>query len=237
MAYRKKIILSLILVVLASLISYGVEAYQGMSRLNDKVIRLHVIANSNTFEDQQLKLKVRNNIIDNFNDEFQLISSKDKSQEKIISKINEIRDEASDIIKADGYNYDVNVYYGNYNFPRKQYDDIVLPQGSYDALRIEIGKAEGDNWWCVMFPPLCFLDFGNTESSEPVFDIDTERKLEEVLTKEEIEAIKTKRGLEDIKLKSKIFEFIEKGKVENTGVYAENKDKIYASSSNRINDR
>lgn len=237
MAYKRKIILSLIFVILASLISYGVEAYQSMSKLNSKVIRLHVIANSNTFEDQELKYKVRDNIIDNFNSEFQLISSKEESQEKIINKINEIRDQALDIIRAEGYDYDVNVYYGNYNFPRKQYDDIVLPQGPYDAVRIEIGKAEGNNWWCVMFPPLCFLDFGNTDSGERVFDIDTERKLQEVLTEEEIQAIKSKRGLEDIKLKSKIFEFIEKGRVENTGVYANKKDKIYASSSNIKRDR
>ncbi|MDD2494754.1 MAG: stage II sporulation protein R [Tissierellia bacterium] len=232
MRYRNKIILSIIFVFLAIVISYGVESYQCMSKINDKVIRLHVIANSDTFEDQALKYKVRNNIIENFNNEFQLISSKNESQNIIINNINEIRDKALNIIKSEGYNYDVNVYYGNYIFPRKQYEEIVLPQGNYDAVRIEIGKGEGSNWWCVMFPPLCFLDFGNTDNGEPVFDVDTERKLQEVLTKEEIEAIKTKRGLEDIKLKSKIFEFIEKGKIENTGVYTKGKAKIYATSSN-----
>ncbi|MDW5299427.1 MAG: stage II sporulation protein R, partial [Sedimentibacter sp.] len=82
------------------------------------------------------------------------------------------------------------------------------------------GKAEGCNWWCVMFPPLCFVDFGK-EKGEPVFDIDTENKLQEVLTQEEIDAIKTRRGLEDIQFKSKIFEFIEKGKIENTCIYSQ----------------
>lgn len=230
MTYRKKIILSIVFVFVAIIISYSIESYQSMSKINDKVIRLHVIANSDTYEDQVLKYKVRNDIIDNFNNDFQLILSKDESQNIIIDNINEIRDEALKIVKAEGYNYDVIVHYGNYNFPRKQYEEIVLPGGSYDAVRVEIGKAEGSNWWCVMFPPLCFLDFGNTDNEQPVFDVDTERKLQEVLTKEEIESIKTKRGLEDIKLKSKIFEFIEKGKVENTGVFLKDREKIYASS-------
>jgi stage II sporulation protein R len=230
MSYKNKIILSIIFVFATILISYGVESYQSMSKINDKVIRLHVIANSDTFEDQQLKYAVRNDIISSFNKEFQYLSSKDDSQNIIINNIEDIRDKALDTIKFKGYSYDVNVYYGNYNFPRKQYEEIVLPEGSYDAVRVEIGKAEGSNWWCVMFPPLCFLDFGDTDNKLPVFDVDTERKLQEVLTKEEIEAIKTKRGVEDIKLKSKIFEFIEKGKVENTGVFLKDREKIYASS-------
>ena len=107
------------------------------------------------------------------------------------------------------------MYYGNYKFPRKIYKEIVLPEGYYDAVRIEIGRAEGSNWWCVMFPPLCFVDFGK-DKEQPVFDIDTEERLQEILTLEEIEVIKTKRGIENIKLKSKVFEFIEKGKVEKT---------------------
>ena len=124
----------------------------------------------------------------------------------------------------------MNVYYGNFKFPRKAYDEIVLPEGYYDAVRIEIGMAEGNNWWCVMFPPLCFVDFGRDKNAEPVMDIETERKLQEVLTQEEIESIKVKRGTEDIKLKSKIYEFIEKGKIENIGINANYKQSIYAQS-------
>lgn len=230
MKYKKKIILSIVFVILALTISYGVEAYQSMSKINDKVIRLHVIANSNTFEDQQLKYEVRNSIISSFNKEFKLITSKDESQKIIINKINDIKNQAMETIKSEGYDYDVDVFYGNYKFPRKQYENIVLPEGNYDAVRIEIGNAEGNNWWCVMFPPLCFVDFGNADEKEPVFDIDTEKKLKEVLTDKEIESIKTKRGLEDIKLKSKIFELIEKGKIENTGIYSTDKNRTYAIS-------
>lgn len=231
MKYKNKIALSLIVLIIALSISYAVDAYESMCNIKDKVIRLHVIANSNTLEDQQLKYKVRDNVIKEFDKEFELVSTKDKSEDIIINKINDIRKQVEQTILNEGYNYHVDVYYGNYKFPRKQYEEIVLPEGNYDAVRIEIGEAVGNNWWCVMFPPLCFVNFGNDESAEPVFDIDTEKKLQEVLTAEEIQAIKTKRGLNDIKLKSKIFEFIEKGRVINTGVYTNDLCKTYAVST------
>lgn len=230
MSYYKKIFITAMFVIVSITIAYTVEAYTGMAKINDKVIRLHVLANSNTVYDQQLKYKVRNQVINKFNNEFESISNKDDSENIIIEKINEIREESEKIVKSEGYDYEVNVYYGNFKFPRKKYEDIVLPEGYYDAVRIEIGKAQGNNWWCVMFPPLCFVDFGQDKNAEPVFDIETERKLQEVLTQEEIESIKTKRGIEDIKLKSKIYEFIEKGKVENTGINANYKQSIYAKS-------
>jgi len=230
MNYRKKIVIAAIFVAISMTIAYTVEAYTGMAKINDKVIRLHVIANSDTVYDQQLKYKVRNGIINKFNNEFENISSKYESEDVIISKINDIQTEAEEIINDEGYDYHVDVYYGNFKFPRKMYDDIVLPEGYYDAVRIEIGEAEGNNWWCVMFPPLCFVDFGKDKNSEPSFDIETEKKLQDVLTAEEIDAIKTKRGLKDIKLKSKIFEFIEKGKVENTGIDSTDKTKTYVKA-------
>jgi len=218
MSYYKKIFISAIFVILAIGIAYTVEAYEGISRLNGKVIRLHVVANSDTLEDQQLKYKVRNQIIATFNEEFEKINSKEESENIVLEKIHQIRCEAEETVKEEGYNYDINVYYGNYKFPRKMYEEIVLPEGYYDAVRIEIGKAEGSNWWCVMFPPLCFVDFGKTRDAA-VFDIETEKRLQEVLTLDEIDTIRTKRGIENIKLKSKIFEFIEKGRVEKTGIY------------------
>lgn len=230
MSYYKKIFISSIFVIIAMTVAYSVEAYTEMAKINDKVIRLHVLANSNTVFDQQLKYKVRNNIIDKFNNEFENTDSKQDSENLIINKMNEIREEAEYIIKEEGFDYKINVYYGNFKFPRKIYEDIVLPEGYYDAVRIEIGKAEGNNWWCVMFPPLCFVDFGQDKNGEPVLDIETEKKLQEVLTLQEIEAIKAKRGSQDIKLKSKIFEFIEKGKVEHTGVDSNYKSSIYAQS-------
>ncbi len=229
MPYYKKIFISAIFVVLAIVIAYTVEAYEGISKLNGKVIRLHVVANSDSFEDQQLKYKIRNRIISTFNEEFEKIDSKEESENIIIESIHQIRCQAEEIVQEEGYSHDINVYYGNYSFPRKMYGEIVLPEGYYDAVRIEIGEAEGGNWWCVMFPPLCFLDFGKTRDTA-IFDVETERRLEEVLTLDEIDAIKTKRGIENIKFKSKIFEFIEKGRVEKTGIYSVGSSLNYAVS-------
>lgn len=229
MNYKNKIILSTILVIISVLTAFGIESYQSMSDLNEKVIRFHVLANSNTEEDQSLKLKVRNEIISTFNKELEFNTSKEESEVLIISKLDEIREQAEETIKKEGYNYEVNVYYGNYEFPRKQYEDIVLPAGNYDAVKIEIGKAEGNNWWCVMFPQLCFVDLGQA-GSDPIFDVETESKLSEVLTADEIASIKTKRGLEDISFKSKFFEFIEKGRVENSGILASDDNRTFAVS-------
>lgn len=236
MNYYKKIFISAIFVIVALAAAYSVDAYTEMAKINDKVIRLHVIANSDSVFDQQLKYKVRNKIIDKFNNEFKNMTSKEESENAIIEKLDEIRDEASLTVKEEGYDYEVNVYYGNFKFPRRLYDDILLPAGYYDAVRIEIGSAEGNNWWCVMFPPLCFVDFGKDKNAEPVLSIETEKKLQEVLTLDEIELIKTKRGTKGIKLKSKIFEFIEKGRVDKTGVDSDGESSVYARSApSRVN--
>lgn len=224
MNYRKKIVISVTLVAVAMIISYSLEVYRDFSQVNDKVIRLHLLANSDSQEDQDLKYHVRDRIISKFNQEFKDIRSKEESSQIIFEKIHQIREETEEIIRQEGYDYQVDVYYGNYKFPRKNYDEILLPQGYYDAVRIEIGQGEGANWWCVMFPPLCFVDFGkSSEATEPVFTIETEASLQGVLSDQEIQMIRTKRGIENIKLKSKIFEFIEKGRIGKIG-------KTYATS-------
>lgn len=120
------------------------------------VFRLHVIANSDSQEDQQLKYIVRDKILEYVNDIGQNASSK----EELISmlNLNEIQKIAKDTVEKQGYSYDVSVEIGNFSFPTKQYGDISLPAGFYDALEVKIGSAKGKNWWCVMFPPLCFVD-------------------------------------------------------------------------------
>lgn len=126
--------------------------------IQNSVFRLHVIANSNSKEDQNLKYKVRDAVLEYMNN----ISSNCTSKEEVIELAYKYQDEfkniAQKVIINNGYNYDVNVRIGNFEFPTKTYGDISLPAGFYDALRIEIGEAKGENWWCVMFPPLCFVD-------------------------------------------------------------------------------
>lgn len=231
MRYKNKIIIAIILLVVALGASYAVDAYQGLVQIKDKVIRLHIIANSDTLEDQSLKLKVRNEIISKANEEFEKVSSKIESEKIVIEELEQIRQIAEEVVRNNNYDYKVNVYYGNYDFPRKQYEDIVFPAGKYDAVRVVIGEGKGKNWWCVMFPPLCFVDFGKKEDGDTeAFDVDTEKKLSEILTEEEIEMIKINRGLSNIKLKSVLAEMIDRGKMENAGIDVRvDEEEIYAA--------
>ena len=126
--------------------------------ISNSVFRLHVIANSDSDEDQELKYQVRDEVLEYMNE----ISSDCSSKEEVVNLVYEYQDEfkqiAEQVIKDNGYDYTVNIRIGNFDFPTKDYGDISLPAGNYDALRIEIGEATGQNWWCVMFPPLCFVD-------------------------------------------------------------------------------
>ena len=155
---RKNIlILSLLFTLFLSLtaISYAKSV---SSNLKDSVFRLHVLANSNTEEDQLLKYKVRDNLIAYMNNLCSNLDSKEDAINIAKSHIEDFRKIALDVIRENGYNYDAYVEIGNFEFPTKNYGDISLPAGYYDSLRVKIGKAEGQNWWCVMFPPLCFVD-------------------------------------------------------------------------------
>ena len=141
--------------IFISALSY-VEAVS--SDIEDSVFRLHVIANSDEDFDQELKYKVRDSVLEYMNK----ISANCSSKEDVINLAKEHQEDfkkiAKKVIEENGHDYDVNICIGNFYFPTKSYGDISFPAGDYDALRIEIGKAQGQNWWCVMFPPLCFVD-------------------------------------------------------------------------------
>lgn len=149
------ILILLFIFIIISAISY-VDAVS--NNISNSVFRLHVIANSDSSEDQSLKYKVRDNILTYINS----ISKNCSSKDEVISLANKHKQDiykvAKQIINDNGYDYDVNINIGNFDFPTKYYGDISFPAGSYDALRIEIGESRGQNWWCVMFPPLCFVD-------------------------------------------------------------------------------
>ncbi|QSX05246.1 stage II sporulation protein R [Sedimentibacter sp. zth1] len=209
MKYKSKICFILILLVMAVVVAYAFESYFEILQLEDKVIRLHILANSDTLQDQDLKLKVRNNIIENFSGKLKSVVSKKDSEKIIHENLNEIRNIAQQTVYKEGYYYDVRVFYDNYEFPVRQYEDFTLPEGDYDTVRVEIGEANGKNWWCVMFPPLCFMNVGKASDADKL-DEEVENRLKEVLTEEEIEIIRTNRGYSKIKLKSKLYEIIRK---------------------------
>ena len=171
------------------------------SNLSEAVFRLHVIANSDSEEDQSLKLKVRDALLQYMNN----ICSNCTTKEEAISIAVEHKDDfqkiAEQTITDNGYNYSVKININNFYFPTKNYGDISLPAGMYDALRVEIGEAKGQNWWCVMFPSLCFIDI-----SSGVVDDEAKESLQENL-EEESYTIISDDTKSDVKLKFKIIEF------------------------------
>lgn len=129
--------------------------------LSDSVFRLHVIANSDTQEDQNLKYQVRDSLLSYMNQIAQNVTSKEEVIALVQNHQEEFEQIALQTIQKHGYDYSVSIHIGNFDFPTKEYGDISLPAGTYDALRVEIGEAQGHNWWCVMFPPLCFVDISS----------------------------------------------------------------------------
>ena len=134
--------------------------------ISSGIIRLHVRANSNSREDQELKLKVRDRILAETGEMFASLDNKDKARTVAIAKLAELQRVAADEIHRQGYSYTVKVTFGKSPFPCKTYADICLPAGTYEAILVDIGSGQGDNWWCVMFPPLCFT--GEACSEIPV---------------------------------------------------------------------
>ena len=170
--------------------------------LSNSVFRLHILANSDSEEDQNLKLAVRDNILSYMKE----ISSDVSSKEDVISLANEHLDDfysiARETIVSNGYDYDVRLSIDKFDFPTKVYGDIALPAGLYDALRIEIGEANGHNWWCMMFPTLCFVDV-----SSGSLDDEAKSVLESNLNDEEFEIVS--KDNETFGFKFKILEFFD----------------------------
>jgi len=131
------------------------------NNISNSVFRLHVIANSDSAEDQNLKYKVRDSLLKYMNQISKDCSSKSEVIELVQQHKNIFYSIAQEVVLENGYQYSINIDIDTFDFPTKHYGDISLPSGSYDALRVEIGEAKGENWWCVMFPPLCFVDISS----------------------------------------------------------------------------
>lgn len=174
------------------------------SDIATNLFRLHVIANSDTEEDQTLKYQVKDNIIKYMNTLTKDINSKKEAIHLAIAHTDDLQRIAEETIKENGFNYPVHISIGNFYFPTKTYGDISFPAGNYDALRIEIGNASGQNWWCVMFPPLCFVDV-----STGIVPDDSKSIIKDNLSNEEYSLISegnTSNDTTSISLKFKLIE-------------------------------
>lgn len=188
----KKIIMFLFIVFIfiGFISNYNSEAADGENNdlqvsVASKIIRFHVLANSDSDEDQKLKLKVRDSVLKFIAPKMANSKNINESRELLKKYNNNIQEIASNVVKQNGYKYNVTTELGTDYFPVKSYGDIVLPQGKYEAYRILIGSAKGHNWWCVMFPPLCFTDItkGNVEVDK------TKDEMKKVLTKNEYDMV------------------------------------------------
>ncbi len=164
--------------------------------IRSSVLRMHVVANSDSEEDQCLKLKVRDAVLEAGKEYFDNSESAAQAEEKLIPVKDELERVAKKVVEENGYDYDVKVNIGNAYFPTKTYDgEVTLPAGEYEAVNVIIGSGQGHNWWCVMFPPMCL----------PAAESDTE--LNEVLSEREYEIVKSNPKFEP---RFKIVEWYEK---------------------------
>lgn len=141
--------------VLAIIFSDFAGFKKNYENLQKDVLRMHIIANSDSDEDQQLKLKVRDELLLHSDEIFSDCENISDAENNIKDKFEIIKKITDDTIRKNGFSYKSKAELVNMRFAAKIYDDITMPAGTYDALRITIGNAEGHNWWCVMYPPLC----------------------------------------------------------------------------------
>ena len=175
--------------------------------ISESVLRLHVIANSDEKEDQELKLKVRDRVLSYMNEIGANAKNKEEAIQIATSHLEDFKSLARTVILENGYDYPVEVQIGNFSFPTKTYGDISLPSGYYDALRIKIGKSEGQNWWCVMFPPLCFVDV-----SSGIVPEESKETMKQDLSEEEFALISNQED-SGIHFKFKLIEWLQNVKI------------------------
>ena len=176
--------IAIIFVFIGTYLTKQTDTYKIQKEIADSIIRFHVRANSDSEEDQELKILVKNRIVQFLEKELQNAASLDEARNILYDVKDEIAGIALEVIREEGYEYNVNVYFEQSYFPMKVYGDMSFPPGEYEAFRVDIGDAYGKNWWCVLYPPLCFVD-----STYSVVPDDTKSQFQDVLSDEAYRAI------------------------------------------------
>ena len=172
--------------------------------LKSNLIRFHVRANSNSRMDQTYKLKVRDAVIDQISPELSEAKTKEEAFKILKMQKNRIKNTAQEILKKEGVKQKVNVHFVQEKFPEKNYGQYTFPEGIYDAVRIDLGAAKGHNWWCVLYPPLCFVD-----STYAVVPDSSREILRESLDAADYQALLKKQPEVHIRIRSKFLELLE----------------------------
>lgn len=183
----KKIYKTCMILVVGVLLLGGAYQYRSRSLQQDiakRILRFHVIANSDTKEDQALKLKIRDSIGSYLHQELKDVDSLEECIAVVNDNLAQIEDCARTVMEQEGYDYPVKAMVARVDFPVKTYGMYTFPKGNYQALEVIIGEGKGKNWWCVMYPNLCF-----SNSVYEVIDENSKKELRAVLTEEEYEEI------------------------------------------------
>ncbi len=159
----------------------------------NSLIRIHVLANSDSQADQQLKLQVKDDVVRYLEPQLAQSHSIEESRQIIQNHLPQLEQTAKNTLQRLNSNYDVTLQYGHFDFPVKYYGGFSLPAGNYEALRMLIGEGKGHNWWCVLFPPMCFTD-SNTSASGKYTEQTPEKKV--VIKLKSVELLKKWTGQE-----------------------------------------
>lgn len=152
----KKIDIALLIGFVIAIIAGNFSAFaNNCDDIRSSVVRLHILANSDSKEDQQLKLMVRDRLLSSSDEIFGDADSIEIAEANVDANLRKIEDISREVIEENGSDYEVHAELANMYFTTRVYDNITMPAGYYDALRITIGEAKGRNWWCVLYPPLC----------------------------------------------------------------------------------
>lgn len=181
--------LLIMVIVISFIVGYYRVNYTGnfdtvTEGIADSIIRFHVRADSDSEEDQEVKLKVKQAVVDYIEPLLADSESIDESRSILMEQSDNIKEVAINTLRSEGHSDSVNVYFENSYFPVKSYGDVTFPAGYYEAFRVDIGAAEGKNWWCVLYPPLCFVD-----AVYGVVPDESKQKLEGVLTEKEYQTV------------------------------------------------
>lgn len=180
----------------------GVAEQRRQQDIAEEILRLHVVANSDSEEDQALKMEVKESIVTYLRGIMGDAKSVEEARLEIQKRLPEIEDLAREKMKMEGYDYKADAVLGKCYFPVKEYGDMTFPAGEYEALKVNLGKSAGKNWWCVMYPTLCFVD-----STYQIVPETSKEKLKENLTEEEYNSLLD--GGDNVQYSSRIIEWIQ----------------------------
>ena len=200
---KTKLTIGVLVLLICAMITGSVTTYaiNSNNSIADEIIRFHVVANSDTDADQELKQAVRDKVLDYMRPKLAESKSIEMSRNIINNEKENIAKVAADVIASWNKDYSVYVALDKANFPTKAYGDIVFPAGEYEACRIVIGEGKGENWWCVMYPPLCYVD-----AAKGVVPLEGKEQLKTNLNTEQYNIVTSHKA--QYKIKFKIIDFI-----------------------------